>query len=149
MGLDVHAVSLAVVNIGNIGECLSGLGSRNYGIILLACIAALSTVFLVVGVDETQICICPVKVIVMESCDCGKAFPVPLLPRTSEDRLPKCLSESSHSEKAGIFHKSVCGRAWILRFLRASGSFFGLRLSRLIAWLLPKADNIYVGSLGC
>lgn len=85
----------------------------------------------------------------MESYDRGKAFPVPLLPRALEDRLPKCLSESSHSEKAGIFHKSVCGRAWILLFPRASGSFFGLRLSRLIAWLLPKADNIYVGSLGC
>lgn len=52
VGLDVHAVSLAVVNIGSIGECRSGLGSRNYGIILLACRAALSTVFLVVGVDE-------------------------------------------------------------------------------------------------
>lgn len=101
----------------------------------------LNTVFLVVGMDGPSIFICSVKIILMESCDCSKAPPVPLLTGSSEDRLPKCLSGSSHYEKAGIFYQFVCGRAWILR---AFWGLFGLRLSRLITWRLPKADSIYL-----
>lgn len=63
--------------------------------------------------------------------------------------LPRAC-ESTHSEKVGLFHRSVCGcSGLIICFGGAFGDLIDLSFARIVAWLLPQTDIIYIGSCGC